>query len=366
MAKMRTVYLEDQTGVSDVDTTIISLKDLPPISAIDVVFRATNGSTSNTLKGLDTQVDPIEVVDGGNVITSLSMSQHMGIHCYQNRATPEYDYPETGGATQRASVRLLFGRKLGDLDYYLDPAAFRNPQLKVSNSLTISATAGYDSGTGTLSVLAHVLEEGARTRRGTIRVREFHEYTSLASGEVRSEIDTKEVLRRLYIRSFEAAVNFETDITRMRIEDGARKRLTDDIRMVDLFSMLRGRYPQWVDAKLLLASNDDTRQVQLQTIEEVAVASAFSARNALIDAISGDRVTIDLYDLATPTADTTDRDIRVIAKGHAPWATVAWDFGDPDDPDAWWDASALEKLYVVLTQGGAGATVQVMAETVMV
>jgi len=278
---------------------------------------------------------------------------------------PDHDYPETGGSYQRAQFRLLFGRYLGDPEYYLDPAKFRNPQLRCKNTLTISATAGYTSGTGTVTILAHLLEQGYKARRGTIRVREFKEFTSAASGEVKVEIDTKEVLRRLYVRSYESAVNFETDITKIRIEDGAKDRVTDDIRMVDLFSILAERYGLAQDEKRLLAANDDTRLCCIQTIREVAIQAYTTARNASIDAVSGEQVTIDLYDLATPTAETTARPLSLIAKGFAPWATVAWDFGVPEDPDSWWDARAFDKIYCILTQGGAGALVQVMAETVM-
>jgi len=358
-------YLEDQTTVSDTDTRICDLKGLPPVSAIDVIYRAQNGATSNTLRGLDVDIPLIEVIDGGTVIQSLDGSQLLGVSFYQGKAMPEHDYNEGGNAVQRVQFRQLFGRYLGDPEYYLDPAQFRNPQLRCKNTLTISATAGYTSGTGTLTVIVHLLEEGYKARRGTIRVREFKEFTSAASGEERTEIPTDEVFRRLYVRAYESAVNFETDITHMRIEDAARTRITDNIRMTDLFSMLTKRYGLAQDEKRLLAANDDTRLCQIQTIREVAIQAFTSARNASIDAVSGERVTVDLYDLATPTADTTPRPLSLLAKGFAPWATVAWDFGVPEDPDSWWDATALEKIYLVLTQGGAGALTQVMAETIM-
>jgi len=365
-AKIRSAYIQDQKTVSDSDTTIADIKVQKPITAIDVKFQATNGATRNELEGLHLDVDVIEVVDGATVITSLNAGQILGANFYQQGRIPPYQFLEAGSGVQHLTARLLFGRYYGDLEYYLDPTKLTNPQVKVVNSLTISATAGYTSGSGKLSLIFHILEEGAKAQRGVIRMVEHKEFTSADSGEADIPLPIDEVIRRLYVRSREAAVNWETDITKMRIVQNKTIRITDDIRTTDWFDILTQKYGLAQVEKELLASNDDTRQLSLGTIKELSISSAFSARNALIDAISGNQVTVDLYDLATPTADATDRPLRVIAKGYAPWHVLAWDFGDPLDPDSWLDPTGYESLEAILTQGGAGATVEVYSERVMV
>jgi len=364
--KTRMTYLLDQSKIKDTDTVIQDLTVKMPISAIDVKVRADNGATSNTLEGLHLDVNTIEVIDGGNTITSLNAGQILGSNFYQLKSSPPYDFNEGGGAKQYLTARLLFGRWIGDPDYYLDPTMFKNPQLRVKVSLTISATAGYTSDTGDISVILHLIEEGARPRKGTIRMIEHEEYTSLASGTVTTELPTDEVVRRLYVRAREPAVDFDTDITKLLLRANRTIRLIDNVRVIDWYDIVGQRYGLSQVEKRLLGANDDVRDLPIGKIKEVDVSAAASATNALIDAISGGRVTLDVYDLATPTAITALTPIRCIAKGFTPFHVLSWDFGDPNDPDTWFDAREYDILECILEQGGAGATVEVYTERILV
>lgn len=363
--KMRATYLQDQTSLSDTDSPRTDLDVKKPISAIDVIIRAKNGSTRNDTVGLHTDVDAINILDGGDEIVALDGSQHLGASFYRNMNNPPVFLTEAASGIQRMMVRIPFGRWLGDPLYYLDPGMFKNLQLELEVSLTISSTAGFVTDTGDYSVIAHIMEEGAKPREGTLRMREHKEFTSVASGDDKTELDTDEVLRRLFVRSRESIIDFETDITTLKLRADKKEILIDSLRVVDWFDLIKAKYGQCVLTKTLDAKDNSTRLIPIQKIEEITMTPAIDKHAAIVDALVGERMTISLFDLATPSAITTEEAIRVVARGVAPYATLAYDFGWPQDPEEWYDPSALGSLDAILTQGGAGATVQVFTESVL-
>ena len=123
--KMRATYLQDQTSLSDTDSPRTDLDVKAPISAIDVIIRAKNGSTRNDTVGLHTDVDAINILDGGDEIVALDGSQHLGASFYRNKTNPPVFLSEKASDFQRMLVRIPFGRWLGDPMYYLDPSMSR-------------------------------------------------------------------------------------------------------------------------------------------------------------------------------------------------------------------------------------------------
>ncbi len=179
-----TRVVRDRTVLADSDTFELDLKGFPALSAIDIILRVTNGATMNQGVPIHTDVDTIEVVDGTNVIYSLSGVQARVMNCYEQRRYPVVTLDERAAAVQEEVFRVSFGRHVGDQEYWFDPAMYSNPVLRVTFSFTISATAGFATGTGRISIIAHVWDERPGGRAGVFMTKQHHAITSVASGDV--------------------------------------------------------------------------------------------------------------------------------------------------------------------------------------
>ena len=111
--KIRKVYLARDETVSDSQTKQIKLDIKDPISAIEVIYEATNGSTSNVGHPLFKDVSKVEVLDGSDVLYSLSMVQAQALNFFEAGKLPYMDITEAGGGVQKVSAIIRFGRYIG-------------------------------------------------------------------------------------------------------------------------------------------------------------------------------------------------------------------------------------------------------------
>src|SRR6185437_13972157 len=115
-----------------------------------------NGATSNTVGRLNGMVSKLVVDDGSNVLHSLSMREEQAKNFFDYGKLPYQSLTQAGGGVVTEECVIDFRRDVEDTNFYLDTSRFNNPKLHLTHSLTISATAGFATGTGKLSVIALV------------------------------------------------------------------------------------------------------------------------------------------------------------------------------------------------------------------
>src|SRR5271157_1140588 len=116
--KVRDVYIVSGKTEADAGTDTFPLNQLGKITHIDLIFKATNGATSNTIAKLKSLISKIEVVDGSLVICSLSGRELFAVDCYCNGIAPFQDLSSGAGIVITDELVLMFGRYLGDREYY--------------------------------------------------------------------------------------------------------------------------------------------------------------------------------------------------------------------------------------------------------
>lgn len=368
MATLRAAVARDRAAVSDSDTFELDLRGFSSISAIDVIVRSTNGSTNNQATYIHADVDTIEVVDGSQVIYSLSGVQARSLNCYEMGHYPAVTYDEDADNVQQELFRIHFGRKLGDMLYWLDPSQFRNPVLRVTVSMTISATVSFVTNTTTITAIVYTWDERPPSRRGAFLTKEYKSFTSVASGDDRGNLPRDFPYRMIVLRAFENQIEFHTDITQIKVTADTDRFIPIDVRAEQLRDLNAELFGRFEIPFLLDRTNDDTFDC-LMAYPRALFTSAVEADQE----VRPDARTVDRYTLAglenstpaTPTAITADVNIQALVTGLGPHFAFALPFGEMDDPESWFDPSGFGTLEMVLTQGGAGAVVSYFGQQVM-
>src|SRR4030042_6104657 len=122
-----TTLTDDRTDSYDVN-----IKDV--ISRIVLTLRGTNADSvpdGHPAKG----ISKIELVDGSNVLFSLSGEEAQATDFYDNGIPPLNVVSFVNANIWTGIFNLNFGRWLWDSDFALDPKRFKNLQLKVTHKV---------------------------------------------------------------------------------------------------------------------------------------------------------------------------------------------------------------------------------------
>jgi len=362
--RYREVYLEKAKGISDSGTTIIDLDLVDPISAILLDIEATNGATSCQNKRIHEDISKIEVVDGGDVLFSMSMTELLGLNSYLYGAVPYHIWDEGAAAVQHDTAIIPFGKRVGDKGLMLDPKKFRNLQLKITHALTISGTAGFATTTGKITAIAKVVDAGfPEGPLGFLLSKNIYSFTSLASGEEVIELPVDHDHLGLMLRVFETGITPQTDITKVKVSVDEDKYVPFEFDLADWIAYLQRKYNEFSISQKLLQTDGDSFESRLGEINAAFANAVNDLDLASLDAVAAGKLTLQLLTLAvTPTIakSTTDTAVFVKAFGYMPFDCLIW----------WWDPlwrpnhnlrkATLKSIKAKLTQGGAGAAVSLI------
>ena len=181
--QIRDHYFKNKMTIADTDTISIDLKGLDPVSALIVEFEVQNGAGGCFDRMIADDVSLIEVADGSEVISALSMKEWLAVCSFVNKRIPRSYITEKPDTVQKQRVILNFGRFIDDSEYWLDTGQFDNPELRIANSFTISDTDGFKTGTAKLTVIGRVIDKGYKKHAGYIATKETKHFTTKSSGD---------------------------------------------------------------------------------------------------------------------------------------------------------------------------------------
>lgn len=349
---------ENRLDMGTSGTITLNLDYADPITAISLLFEATNGSDSNKSNPLEINISKIEIVDGGQVlwdapgVVALSIwSQLNGglAHCYRSGAVSDSVW---------GTIDLLFGRYLYDKMFAFNPVAHRNPQLRITfdeATTRAAGTTGYVSDSFNVSVLVKLME-GAQSPVGFLSLREVESFTSLASGEHRTELPTDKRIRFLATRIYESATHLSNHVTAYRLSADGGKHIPFDL----LYRNMRDKCAEYFKPILVPGyTKCDVAEWHESWVGDgfVAFVRAHDSGNiATATSHSGGRIRLDQYTHAG--AAVNGGAVHYGVTGFPLHNTFIYPFGLLDDPADWLDTSGYKKLDYILTQGNAGATIQ--------
>lgn len=329
--RLATVLAEKSLGTTTTETIPINLQD--PISRLVIIHRPT-ALAATMLAAFAAQISKIELIDGSDVLHSLTGYQNQALLLYDRRVDCLNGGMLLSGATQYIQYGIDFGRFLYDPLLAFDPTKFRNPQLKITHDSTaISAL----TVTHTLEVLAHVFDEKPISPIGFLSAKQHIAYVSpTATTYEYVDLPTDLVIRQLLLRAWHDAVDAKTVADYFKLSEDNDKRIPLDVELGVYSNMMRG----------------DWRMIQEQVTEYCAVGATYLKYMTATEenhAICGIGTGDGSLRLHTFTAGGRFGWLGTGACsglfcGYIPHHTYQFPFGNQQDVDDWYDVTRLGSL----------------------
>ena len=343
--------------VADSGTKTIDLDVTEPITELEALIGVTNGASENDDKTPQTIVSKIEIVDGGTVYSSLSGQEACGVFFYDAGKYPPHWYSEAASEGQSVTIPIHFGRFLGDPDYNFNPAALRNPQLKV----TWNKDSAHLTNTVTLGVRAKVLTDQAAASQ-CIFTKSVRSFTSASSGDEPTDLPTDYPIRRLLIRPYSTGEVPASIITNFKLDCDQGKLVVFNISGWGLCEEVEKTFGYAHVRRTLVLDNDD--------YTETWIGNCFAGSGACKDG----GYLVNLWCSGNPKAWShvvshagtggSDVEVEALFYGALPENIFAYQFGRPDDPATWFPAPSFRNVKLILKQGIASADVSILVQQV--
>jgi len=365
--KFRDYYFKREATISDADTLTIDINVKQPISYISIEYEATTGATSCLDREIHDDVSAIELVDGSDVIASLSMLEWRGLNFAERGILPRAVLTEAGGAKQEESCVIYFGRHANDLEYYLDPNKYRNLQLRLTHALTISATVGFTTGSGKVTVRAGIIDEGALPRKGQMMAKRVYGWTSAGSGDEAIDMPRDYSYRQLLVKSVLTLTTPQEIIEKVKLSCDADKYIPVNTYLEDVVDENNRRLGMAKQDKIILRANDGSALTDIYDIANAHARSLTTDRICFVELLDAEKVAIGLLDLTAvgvPAWDATARSNSVVVEGAAPHGMLAVPFGSLTEPAGWLPAQTFGDVKLCVTQLTAGAACAVILQQI--
>jgi len=371
MSWSRRLLLDQEIQGNDLGTRRVQLPARGALSGIELRCGCTNGATRGTQRIFEALTRVEVVADGSNFLFSLEGAElYRWLH-YILGKEPPHVWTEHSGIVQYLTLPILFGRYLGDPEFWLDLSQYRAVELRVQYAPTIGATSFV---TTTFQIHApYWIDDspgGPGARRGFLRTTQVKAFTSLGAGEDVTELSRLYKLWDLMVYARHAAQNDGIDIpiAELRANDKALIPAT-------------GRWDDWAGVAETLLDVDgshegiafplDTETSLLHTgrLLSLVASPVFAMAASIIEyslgAIAGDQLTHSCSETLTAaatvhfTAWAARRDLLWKANGLGVGNAILIPFCLHGNPDEALDAPSFSRLQLALTQGGAGSIVRV-------
>ena len=344
-------------GLDDSGTKIIDLNFNDPLSAISFLFYGTNGGTSNKKNAMHDIVTKIEIVDGSDVLLSLSLKELQALHAYQTGHFPYSLHDEGPDADSKDHATLFFGRWLWDQEYFMDLTKFSNPQLKITTDEDViramSAT-GFLTGSLDVSIVAHVMEDEALASKGFFMNKEIYSFTSGTSGNEYVELPRDYPYSAFMIHSTVRGSDWHELISNVKLSCDSDKFVPFNRNGKDISETYENLHPPFSMRGKFFMAHNTTIQFPLYYNPRVMFMQTATGNQAGVGWIWSGNAIINLFNHEGGSI-STDQSTSAQIFGTDPHCSMIHNFGIRNDPATHFDPTLWKEVQLTLTQAAAGA-----------
>ena len=226
--RVATILAAADLGASGTKIIDINIKDV--ISRITIKMSTTNVGTT-MLAHPAANIEKIEIVDGSDVLFSLTGYQTQGINFYDRNGKIPYTSIRNYVTSQQAIFGIDFGRFLFDPVLAFDPTKFRSPQLKVTwNEANAEATTVVNE----CEILAYIFDEQKVTPAGFMVSKEIYSYTVDTSGYEYIDMPTDYIVQQIYAKAFAAPYGIGSIWDEFKLSEDNDRRIPIDLSTSEL------------------------------------------------------------------------------------------------------------------------------------
>jgi len=326
-------------------TEIIDLNVRDPISRLTVINNTRAGGSMAPLGHPATVVTKIELVDGSDVLYSLSGVEAKAADWYTRQQKPADIHFAVNNNWSEISFPMNFGRFLYDPVLALDPTKFDNLQLKITLDLDAWDTnAGYSN----LTVVADLFDGKAVSPTGFLMHKEIKDYALGAGTHEYTDLPTDHPIRKLFLRIQKYGVGTEYCFGNIKISEDNDKKVPMNHPIASILRTLVSNAPPYEDWIVVIGDPTGVTMYNVAAYWPAFAATHFEAgqyTNApTVHGGDGGRGTI--YGGHAGIA------VQVLGQGWCPFGVVEIPFGLQDDLTDWYDVAALGALELDVTAGG--------------
>lgn len=351
--RIRDVYLLNGQTLKDSDTVTVDIARGLKILYMNVHYEATNGATSNTVGRLNGMVSKLAVVDGSNVLHSLSMQEEQAKNFFDTGQFPTQSLTQAAAGVVKEDAIIDFRRYPGDTAFYLDTSRYSNPQLQFTHALTISATAGFATGTGKLTVIARVIDSGAPAQQGFVMAKEVDSFASAASGDHNTDLPLDFPISAILVLNPVNAKTPDNSLSNLKLTADTDSFIPVNIAYLDLLRYNQDEYGFAEQEMTVLNGTTYTADGDLYEGVACVAGPAGATAKAIVTTLTANEAA---------GVGTTGETGAVIFqfRGSAPQSAVIYEFGDGKSADQIFSPSGVGKFQLKLTNAATGATPKVV------
>ena len=347
--RIASILAPEAANTARTETLDINLAD--PISRLTIQMKGLN-SDNTPIAHPAKMVSKIEVVDGSDVLFSLSGVECQALNYYDKGYMPHNVLNYMNDVYAIATFDLDFGRFLWDPLFALNPKKFSNPQLKITHN---KASGGSSPDAAELSVFAHVFDEKKVEPSGFLMSKEQYGYTLVAGANEHIDLATDHPYRKLLLQSMSMTLQPWQQYNQIKLDqDNGSKVIINDEKMSNLLKLFR-MWPEFQETIMAVSTTDAEDYPCAASYERIAtLAQVAEALDSWIVDTYGGSINVDA------TAGGT---FLAIISGLCPHSTFCLPFGLQDDPTDWFDVSAIGSLKLSIKAGGsASGTCEVISQ----
>ena len=335
-----TIHAEESYAAAG--TAIYPIRETDPISRILIPFGVTVGAAAR-LAHHSAALTKIEIVDGSDVLYSLDGLQTDGIARFDGHGSAGMWTSPSASITEYGNLVIDFGRFLYDKQIAFDPTKFKNPQLKITRSLTtVEATCT----AVILAAHAYVMEGLPSAPMGFFMKKEVKSWVGVASAWEYTQMPRDYIYRRMFVQALTKTIPVATHWSRARLSEDNDKRIPFDVLIDDQIAKNARDYGDVIENCSGPISAVATPFFAAPAYGGSVMAMCTMATNAL----EGHNRDGGQYEVKS--ANGTD-DFRGIVAGLCPQGLVAFHMGPQDMIEDWYDPRGLGNIDMQVLGAGA-------------
>lgn len=234
--RLATILARKAIAADTVEDIDIDVKD--PISQLVIVYDCKSVSSDDVTGHPAECLTKIELIDGSNVLYSLSGVEAQAVDFYHNKVEPANDFRYIDGGWSYMVFNLNFGRYLWDTELALDPTRFGNLKLRITIDVSAGGIAAVE---GRLMVLAHLFDQKSISPIGFFMHKEIKSYTLASGSHEYTDMPLDFPYRKLFIRAQRDSYNITRQIANVKLSEDVDKVVPINL---PLYQMIRAMTSQ--------------------------------------------------------------------------------------------------------------------------
>lgn len=331
-------------SITTAHTEPISLKGLDCISRLMIVLELTNNGivvTNHPLAALP----KIEIVDGADRIASMTGYEAQAMAYYDTGKMPhnELNYEDNGVC--RAFVPFNFGRWLYDPDLALDPAKFKNLQLRISHDRSLG---GCSPDGANIRVFADLFDEKRPSPVGYLQSKQIFSFTPATGASEPVDLPVDNDIRKIVVLNTNDAEEPDIQFETIKIDENKGKHVLYEgltMDMIRVSSLVYAPFQEYLSGRMNAGANWTSYLSACKDIQVGMLADA--AATVPIFVWSGGRVRV----YTTAAAGF----LGAVVSGRCPHGSVPILFGNQQDPSDWWNLDHVDDARMQLVPRAAPA-----------